>query len=248
MNNKLTVFVVLFAVVAVLGFAEPADNFKKGGLEFGGDIMFTYEPNYAVFNADEREQDSGEYKIYLDGSIGIGMFVIDDLSVNVIPYVLYQRRRTFNDLSGKKNMSQSINIGLQLGANYYLPFGSALAAGFGLKGGFALIPGLDRISDDVKEENKSLDVYWTLEPNAGLYYFITDNLAPYFEMGSRFTYYRDVKNTDGSDYSYPDGYSIFDDVELKLNFSLGLKVFLPPSQRSAETKEYNIPEINDIFS
>ena len=116
-----------------------------------------------------------------------------------------------------------------------------------MKGGLTFIPGLDRISDDVKEENKSLDVYWTLEPNAGLYYFLTENLAPYFEPGSRFTYYRDVKASDGSDYSYPDGYSIFDDVELKLNFGLGLKVFLPPSRRSTETKEYDLPEFNDII-
>ena len=240
-------FAILFAIVAAVGFAEPADNFKKGGLEFGGDIMFTYEPDYAVFNADEREQNKGEYRVYLDGSIGIGMFVIDDLSVNVLPYVLYQRRRTFNDLSGKENMSQSINIGLQLGANYYLHFGSSLTAGFGLKGGLTFMPGLDRISDDVKEENKSLDVYWTLEPNAGLYYFLTENLAPYFEPGSRYTYSRDVKASDGSDYSYPDGYSIFDYVELKLYFGLGLKVFLPPSRRSTETKEYDLPDFNDII-
>ena len=72
--------------------------------------MFTYEPDYAIFNGEEREQDDGEYRIYLDGSIGIGMFVIDDLSVNLVPYVLYQRRRTFDDLSGEEDMNQSINI------------------------------------------------------------------------------------------------------------------------------------------
>ena len=41
MKKKMMAFAILLAIAAAAGFAEPADKFKKGGLEFGGDIMFT---------------------------------------------------------------------------------------------------------------------------------------------------------------------------------------------------------------
>jgi len=237
MKNIICVLALLLAGGIMAGFAAPADNFQAGGMEFGGDVNITYWPSYGIFNSEEREQDGGEYELYVEGNANIGWFAVDRLSLNLVPSVWMRQRRYYN--SGKENKYTYLYLGLAAGANYYLLPLKSLALSLGLNARVMVIPGIDRISDDLQESNDSLAMLFALEPNLACYWFVGEHLAPYLVLAPELNYLRGIRYTSGDKVTYADDYSFLDDVYLQMRFKIGLKYFLPEGGRfQAEPKEY----------
>ena len=93
--------------------------------------------------------------------------------------------------------------------------------------------------------NKSLSLLFSIEPSIGVYYFISEHLAPYANCGVKFMYTRNVTHTDGTSYVYTSDYSLFDDLLMKVEFSIGLKYFLPPGERFGSRKQ---PTVGDFIT
>jgi hypothetical protein len=220
---------VLLLACTWLGFAEPADNFQAGGLEFGGELSVIYQPDYGIFNADEKDLDSGEYYLYMDGSANIGIFLVDRLSVNLMPSVMMIKRKYYNDLDGKENKYTNLFLGLAAGCNYYLVPASSLALSVGLNAGVTVMPGIDGIDDDLDDPDDSLALFLNLEPNVACYYFVSEHLAPYLVVAPELNVYRQIKNSAGDKYDPPD--TFLEDIYLQLRVKLGVKYFLPEGGR-----------------
>lgn len=246
MLKKFFVFSLL-ASVALTGFADVMDNFKTGGMEFGGDLMINYRPDYAVFNSDDRDAEEGGFDLIIEGSANIGIFLIDNLSLSFIPTLFYLREKN-NNGDGTFDIRPSLQIGFNMGAAYYVNMGGSFVLSPGLETGITFIPGMDRIIDDIEDPNDSLDIAYSLKPTFSAYYFMGENLAPYIKIGTNFSYYRDVKNSDGSDYEYVSDYSFMDHVYLNITTTIGFKYFLPVGSRFLSGKSKNIVEILDSFA
>lgn len=229
MKKSICVLTLLLAGGIVAGFAAPEDNFRAGGMEFGGELSITYQPSYAIFNAEEKELDAGEYSLFVEGSVAIGWFLIDRLSLDLIPSLWMYKRRSF-DMMGE-DKSTDLWLGMDVGANYYLLPLRSLALSLGLNAGFLIEPGIDYISNDAKVTDDSLALWFSLEPNVACYWFLGERLAPYLLLAPELNYRRRIKLSSGDKYTYADNYSIFDDVYLQMRFKVGLKYFLPEASR-----------------
>jgi len=237
MKKNICVLALLLVGGIVAGFAAPADNFQAGGMEIGGDLNITYSPSYGIFNSEERELDGGEYNIYVEGSANIGWFVVDRLSLNLVPSVWMRQRRYYN--SGQENKYTYLYLGLAAGVNYYLLPLKSLALSLGLNAGVMVIPGIDGIDNDLPESNDSLALQFALEPNLTCYWFAGEHLAPYLVLAPELNYLRGIRYTSGDKVTYSDDYSFLDDVYLQMRFKIGLKYFMPEGGRfQAKHKDY----------
>jgi len=218
-----------------LGFAEPADNFQAGGLEFGGELSVIYQPSYGIFNSEEREQDSGEYYLYVDGTANIGIFLVDRLSVNLMPSVMVYKRKYYSD--GKERKYTDLALGLAAGCNYYFLPMNSLALSVGLNAGVTVMPGIDGIYDDLDNPDDSLALFFNLEPNVACYYFVSEHLAPYLVVAPELNVYRQIKNSAGDKVDPAD--TFLEDIYLQMRVKLGVKYFLPEGGRfQGKYKDY----------
>ena len=88
MAKKLFLVAVMVAAAGI-AFAGPADNFKAGGMEFGGNMMYTYYPESAIFSSNTTKQEKGKYFQALDIEADVGYFPIDNLSLCLLPSVYW---------------------------------------------------------------------------------------------------------------------------------------------------------------
>ena len=243
MRKTVLAAAALLLACSWLGFAAPADNFQAGGLELGGELSVIYQPGYGIFNSEEKDQDSGEYTLYADGSANIGIFLVDRLSVNLMPSVMMYKRKYYNDLDGKETKYTNLFLGLAAGCNYYLLPADSLALSVGLNAGVTVMPGIDGIDDDLDDPDDSLALFFNLEPNVACYYFVSEHLAPYLVVAPEFNVYRSIKDSDGDKVDYTD--SLLEDVTLQLRVKLGLKYFLPEGGRF-QGKYKDIADSNEM--
>lgn len=233
-----TVVVAALVICAALGFAEVAENFEAGGLEFGGEFLFEWIPSYAIFDSADRAANEGEYQLFVEGGASVGWFVIDRLSLVAQLSSIYQRGRY--QLS-PKSVDQELSLGLFLGAEYYLPFLRRFAASFGLNAGAYFISDLKDIDLGVKEDGSWSGLQWLVEPSVAGYLFLTDRLAPFVRLAPQFSYWRQLRSG-GVKYEYPDGYEFIKDVYLDFRTTVGLKYFLPAELRSRSKRDVSLWE------
>lgn len=235
---KKLIIVCLSLVAAGLLFAAPADNFAAGGWEFGGNAMYALQTQYAPFSGKTTSQDREGYMQFLDVEANAGFFPADKLSLNISPSVYWMQSHSDND-----NYDNTLSLALDVGCTYYIPLGGSLVLSAGGKLGFGVLPGIDGKDSGATETDKSLEMLFALEPNANLYFFVSDHLAPFVQVGYRMTYNRMIKTSSGADYSYPSNNEFFDNVYAQFRFTIGLKFFVPTGGRFNDAPGRTLPDI-----
>jgi hypothetical protein len=219
---KKLIIVCLSLVASGLLFAAPADNFVAGGWEFGGNAMYTLIPEYAPFSGKTTSADRESYMQILDVEANAGFFPADKLSLSLSPSVYWFQSHSAND-----DYSFSLSLYLDVGCAYYIPLGGSMVLAAGGKLGFGVLPGIDGMNSGTTETDKSLQLLFAFEPNANLYFFVSDHFAPFAQAGYRMTYGRKIKDQNGDKVVYPSNDEFFDNVYTQFRFTLGLKFFLP---------------------
>jgi hypothetical protein len=241
--KKFGLVLVLSVAAAGLALAAPADNFKAGGLEFGGNFMYSYNPEYPVFSSNTTAQQRGGSYQDIDAALDIGFFPVKNLSIGLMPSMFYFRYDYLNG-SLSSYMYQSLQISLDAGVSYYVPMGSKLFLSLVGKLGLGINPGLNYVNAGTTITDKSLALVYSFEPDIGLYYFLSDHLAPFIQAGCKFMDYRTITNNDGSSYQYPSSYQFFDGVWIRASVTIGLKYFLPVGGRFNEAQR----NVDDVIS
>jgi hypothetical protein len=244
MRARIVLAAFLLLTLATLGAAQTPDFLKAGGWEFGGNFMFSHKPDFPIFASDVSEEDKGGYQQTIDAGASAGLFLADRFSLALHPSAFWYKSRYLNS-SLQESYYQALNIGLGVESTYYLTFGPAFALGLGGELGIGALPGLDGVEDDAADPDSSLALNFWLEPKVAAYILTSGNLAPYAVLGCKLVYFRHIKNTDGSSYDYPDGYSLFDDVGARFTVTLGLKYFLPQGGRFAEQQKASFDDLMD---
>jgi hypothetical protein len=219
-------------------FAAPADNFAAGGWEFGGNAMYTFHPLYAPFSGKTSSEDRQGYYQILDVEANAGFFPVDRLSLSIAPSVYWSKMH-----SDDYTYSRTLSLALDAGCLYYIPLGGSLVLSAGGTLGLGALPGLPGSYEASEVPDKSLALQFSIEPNAALYFFISDRLAPFAQAGYRMTYGMRVKTESGAEYVPPDGDEFLDHVTAQFRFTLGLKFFLPTGGRFNEAPGRTYPDL-----
>jgi hypothetical protein len=235
---KKLVIVCLSLVAAGSLFSAPAENFAAGGWEFGGNAMYAFIPEYASFSGKTTSQDREGYMQFLDVEANAGFYPADRFSLSISPSVYWSKYHDDNH-----TYSSTLSLALDVGCAYYIPLGGSMVLSAGGKLGFGVLPGLDGADAGSDDPDKSLSLLFAVEPNANLYFFVSDRLAPFAQAGYRMTYGRKIKDTSGSDHVYPSDNEFFDNVTTQFRFTLGLKFFLPSGGRFNDAPGRTLPDL-----
>jgi len=233
--KKIVLLMVVLSCAAGL-WAQSEDVFEAGNMEFGGEMHMTWMPTYYITDADDREANKGEYDFLLDATGNIGLFLIDKLSFQVMPGIIYSHSVSDNG----DRVRNSMMLTLLGGVDYYFRTSSPWTFSVGLDTGIMIIPGIDGKDLGVDDPDDSLELMYLFNPNATAYYFTSDRLAPYVSIAADFWNYFRVKETSGDSYDYTDGRTFMQRWEMQFKISIGFKYFLPTGFRflSGEEKKY----------
>ncbi|MGC9313925.1 MAG: hypothetical protein ACP5IA_14660, partial [Sediminispirochaetaceae bacterium] len=188
--KKIVLMMVLLTCAAGL-WAQSEDVFEAGNMEFGGELHMTWMPDYFITDADDREAHKGEYNFLLDATGNVGLFLIDRLSLQFMPGILYTRSVSDNG----DRVRNSLMLTLLGGVDYYFRTSSPWSFSIGLDTGIMIIPGLDGKDLGADDPDDSLELMCLFNPNAAAYYFTSDRLAPYVSIAMDFFNYLRVKET-----------------------------------------------------
>jgi hypothetical protein len=226
--KKLVIVCLSFVAAGALS-AAPVDNFGAGGWEFGGNAMYVFHPLYMPFSGKTSAVDRQGNVQILDVEANAGFFPVDRLSVSVAPSVYWSKMH-----EDDYTYSRSLSLTLDVGCLYYIPLGGSLVLSAGGKLGFGALPGLPGSDEASEVPDKSLALQFSVEPNANLYFFVSERLAPFAQVGYRMTYNKGIKTVSGADFIPPSNDEFFDNVTAQFRLTLGLKFFLPTGGRFNE--------------
>lgn len=156
---------------------------------------------------------------------------MDNLSLVISPSLMYMADCDYDPAGDDKYFNMVLDLGIE--PTYYLQLSKQSVLSFALNFSIGFIPGLDDVSSGTDDPDDSFSMLYSLEPKAAYYFFTSENLAPFAELGYKFMYRRDIKESDGTDTVYPSNYSMLDEIRARLRFTLGLKYFLPSPARAA---------------
>jgi len=141
---KQTVFFIIVLLIVEYGslLAGPSTNFEKGSWEFSGNMALTFQPGYAIFDSEDRKANKGEHLLLLDITRSIGLFPADNYSLQLLPSLFFYHNVTANG----DDSSNLLEIGIEVGNEYYFNFGSIVAVALGLDLGMGFVPGLMSIN------------------------------------------------------------------------------------------------------
>jgi len=241
---KKIVLTVAVLFCAAMLWAQPADIFDAGNMEFGGELHLTWAPSAYITDADSREANEGEYNMFLDATGSIGLFVMDKLSLQFMPGLFYWRKSDDNG----DDINNILDLSLGIGCDYYFTGSSPMVFSAGLDTGLTIVPGVDGKNNGADNPDDSLALIFSIKPNATAYYFVSERLAPYVSLNTEFYNYNIIKNNDGSSYDYDPGKGFMDYWKMQLNVTIGFKYFLPTGFRFLDGKQRSLPDAMRILN
>ena len=226
MTKRTPLILVLMLCAAFLGFAEVADNFKAGGIEFGANGMFQYAPLYALFSPSLTSSDFTNAMVEIQAAGNIGFFPIDNLALSVQPSFYY---------IGVATDVQTVLPAVSLCADYYFNLGNSFVLSLGASAGAGFAISLENSS-----QKKALA--FNLMPNVGAWYFLNDRLAVYAKAAAKLGYILGLTDK----YGEPEAsVNFLDALTLGADVTIGLKYFIPEG-RFGSPKQDTMSEIYSV--
>jgi len=224
-------------------WAQSEDVFEAGNMEFGGEFHLTWIPGYRITDADDRDLNEGEYDLFLDATGNIGLFLKDRLSLQFLPGIFFWRSVDDN----KDEIRNRLNVSLGIGADYYFTGGSPWVFSAGLDTNLVFIPGIDGKDSGSPESIDSFVMLFEFSPNVTAYYFISERMAPFFNLCTDFYNIKQIKTTSGDSWEYPSGKGFMNYWEMQLKITLGFKYFLPTGFRFLQGEEETLTDALKTF-
>jgi hypothetical protein len=199
MNRKVVFLVISICILtfAVLpaAFSDVEENFEPAGMVLGGSVSFTYDFGYPF-------ADYGTNTTMMELSIRpvFGIFLIKNLALQISPSYYFYRLKSDENITYLNSY-----IALGTGVMYYLSRMEPIVPSFGLDMNFSFYP-----EDDYSPSYFNLG----LSPQIYVYFFATDNVAPYAGVISRFFLYN-LGHFEGSD-----------SIGVRTSAVLGISVFI----------------------
>jgi hypothetical protein len=230
--------VCCFLALAGKGWAQPIGNvLDAGGLEFGGELHISYLPLLFISDGESREQWNGDHILIVDGSAGVGFFPADRFSLQFKPGILFLR----NQWNNGDRVDNILMIDLALGADYYLRSKSNLFFSIGGDLSLGISPGVDGKEDGDTAVDDSFALTFGVNPRINAYYMVSDRVAPFLSVSTKFRNRREMTSYDGSPYEYEKGFMNY--WQMLLHVNVGVKYFLPQGARQMERRQRYSPDI-----